>query len=216
MIELLMKFIDIILHLESYLDILIPKLGIETYVVLFAIIFAETGLVITPFLPGDSLLFAIGAFAARGMLNVSILFVLLSLAAIVGDSLNYSIGKYLGSRVFREQSRFFKREYLLKTEAFYEKHGSKTIILARFIPIIRTFAPFVAGVGKMKYSKFLAYNILGGILWVGLMLFAGYFFGNVPFVKENFSLVMIAIIVLSFMPGVIEFIRYKFRKESSS
>ena len=213
MIELLMKFIDIILHLESYLDILIPKLGIETYVVLFAIIFAETGLVITPFLPGDSLLFAIGAFAARGMLNVSILFVLLSLAAIVGDSLNYSIGKYLGSRVFREQSRFFKREYLLKTEAFYEKHGSKTIILARFIPIIRTFAPFVAGVGKMKYMKFLAYNIIGGILWVALFVFGGYYFGNIPIVKDNFSIVIIIIIIASIIPIIIEVWKHYRKKE---
>ncbi len=208
-VELFMKLVDVVIHLESYLDVLIPKLGAETYALLFAIIFAETGFVITPFLPGDSLLFAIGTLAARGALNMVVLFVLLCLAAIAGDSLNYSIGKYLGPRVFREKSRLFKREYLLKTEEFYEKHGSKTIILARFIPVIRTFAPFVAGIGRMKYGRFIAYNILGGVLWVGLMLFAGFFFGNIPFVKENFSAVIMAIIVLSFLPGIIEFLRHR-------
>lgn len=211
-IELIRKFIDVVLHLENYLDVLIPKFGAETYAVLFMIIFAETGFVVMPFLPGDSLLFAVGAFAARGALNITVLFVILSLAAILGDSLNYSIGKYLGPKVFREQSRFFKREYLVKTEHFYEKHGHKTIVLARFIPIIRTFAPFVAGVGKMQYGKFIFYNVLGGVLWVGLMLFAGYFFGNIPFVKENFSAVIIAIIVLSILPGIIELLRHKLKK----
>ena len=165
-----------------------------------------------PFLPGDSLLFAIGAFAARGALNVTVLFVLLGLAAILGDSLNYSIGKYLGPKVFKEQSRFFKKEYLVKTEQFYEKHGHKTIVIARFIPIIRTFAPFVAGVGKMQYGKFMFYNVLGGVLWVGLMLFAGYFFGNMQFVKENFSAVVIVIIFLSVLPGIIELLRHKLKK----
>lgn len=212
-IELAKKFIDVILHLENYLDFLIPKLGGETYALLFIIIFAETGFVVTPFLPGDSLLFAVGAFAARGALNVTALFVLLSAAAILGDSLNYSVGKYLGPKVFHERSRFFKREHLVKTEQFYEKHGHKTIVIARFIPIIRTFAPFVAGIGKMQYSKFIFYNVLGGALWVGLMLFAGYFFGNIPFVKENFSAVIMAIIFLSVLPGIIEMLRHKFRKD---
>jgi len=211
-VELIKRFIDVILHLENYLDVLIPKLGTETYAVLFMIIFAETGFVVMPFLPGDSLLFAIGAFAARGALNVTVLFVLLGLAAILGDSLNYSIGKYLGPKVFKEQSRFFKKEYLVKTEQFYEKHGHKTIVIARFIPIIRTFAPFVAGVGKMQYGKFMFYNVLGGVLWVGLMLFAGYFFGNMQFVKENFSAVVIVIIFLSVLPGIIELLRHKLKK----
>lgn len=212
MIELLTKFIDIILHLEKYLDIIIPRFGMETYGILFGIIFAETGFVVTPFLPGDSLLFAIGAFASRGILNIYMLFVLLCIAAILGDSLNYAIGKHLGRRVFHEKSRLFKMEHLIKTEEFYKKHGSKTIILARFIPIIRTFAPFVAGIGKMEYKKFAAYNITGGILWVSIMLFAGYFFGNIPFVRNNFSAVIMAIIVISLLPAVFEFIKHLRKK----
>ena len=211
-IETANKLIEILLHLDKYLTILIQKFGVGIYFILFLIIFAETGLVITPFLPGDSLLFAVGAFAAQGTLDVITLFVILSIAAILGDSLNYSIGKFLGPKVFTQDSKYFKKEYLLKTEQFYEKHGPKTIVIARFLPIVRTFAPFVAGIGKMEYSKFIVYNIIGGISWVAIFIFGGYFFGNLPIVKENFAVVIIAIIALSLIPGIIEFIKHKARK----
>jgi membrane-associated protein len=199
--------IDFILHLDKYLDLIIRSTGIWTYLILFVVIFIETGLVVTPFLPGDSLLFAAGALAALGSLNVVALFVLLAVAAVVGDTVNYWIGHYIGDKAFTTKSRFLKREYLDRTQAFYEKHGGKTIFLARFVPIIRTFAPFVAGVGHMRYGYFISYNIFGGIVWTALFIFAGYFFGNVPFVRENFSLVVIAIVLISVMPAVVEIIR---------
>lgn len=199
--------IDFILHLDKYLDLIIRSVGLWTYFILFVVIFIETGLVVTPFLPGDSLLFAAGAFAALGSLNMAALFVILALAAVLGDTANYWIGHYIGDRAFTTKSRFFKREYLERTQAFYEKYGGKTIFLARFVPIIRTFAPFVAGVGKMRYGYFISYNVFGGILWTGLFIFAGYFFGNVPFVRNNFSLVVIAIVLISVVPAVVEVIR---------
>lgn len=201
-----------ILHIDVYLTDIIQKFGTQTYILLFIILFCETGLVITPFLPGDSLLFAIGALSSQGALNIYVLFLVLSIAVIIGDSLNYKIGQFLGKRAFKEDSKLFKKEYLIKTEKFYEKHGNKTIVLARFIPIIRTFAPFVAGIGNMNYKKFLAYNIFGGIIWVGLLLFAGYFFGNITYVKENFSLVILAIIFISLLPPIIEY--WRERKKS--
>lgn len=179
-----------------------------TYLVLFLIIFCETGLVFTPFLPGDSLLFAAGALAALGSLNPLILFLLLAVAAILGDTANYWIGEFIGEKLFDSKKlKFLKREHLDKTHQFYEKHGGKTIIIARFVPIIRTFAPFVAGIGSMTYPKFLSYNFLGGILWVGLFIFGGYYFGNLPFVKSNFSTVILAIVIISVLPGVIEYLR---------
>jgi membrane-associated protein len=199
--------IDFILHLDKYLDLIIRSVGIWTYLILFVTIFIETGLVVTPFLPGDSLLFAAGAFAALGSLNVAALFVILALAAVLGDTVNYWIGHYIGDRAFTTKSRFLKREYLERTQAFYEKYGGKTIFLARFVPIIRTFAPFVAGVGKMRYGYFISYNVFGGIIWTGLFIFTGYFFGNVPFVRSNFSLVVIAIVLISVVPAVVEVIR---------
>jgi membrane-associated protein len=207
--EFFYYIIDFIINIDKHLSELISAYGTLTYFILFAIIFAETGLVITPFLPGDSLLFAAGTFAALGSIDVYILFVLLCIAAIVGDTVNYWVGHYIGPRVFKENRRFIKKEYLERTHAFYEKHGGKTIIIARFIPIIRTFAPFVAGVGAMTYSKFILYNVSGGILWIGSFLFLGYFFGNIPFVRSNFSLVILAIIILSVLPGVFEYFRHK-------
>src|SRR3989339_1446732 len=199
--------IDLFLHLDEHLNELILKYGIVTYVILFLVIFAETGLVVTPFLPGDSLLFAAGTFAALGSFDVVLLFVLLCIAAILGDTVNYWIGHYFGPKVFHKETRFIKKEYLERTHNFYEKHGGKTIIIARFIPIIRTFAPFVAGVGAMTYSKFIQYNIIGGMLWCALFVYAGYFFGNLEFVKSNFSFIVIAIILISVLPGVAEFLR---------
>jgi membrane-associated protein len=199
--------IDFILHLDKYLDLIIRSVGIWTYLILFGVIFVETGVVIMPFLPGDSLLFAAGAMSGLGSLNVFVLFFSLSAAAVLGDTINYWIGHSLGPKVFTSDSRLFKREHLERTQAFYAKHGGKTIFLARFIPIIRTFAPFVAGVGKMRYGYFLSYNIFGGIIWTGLFIFAGYFFGNLEFVRENFSLVVIAIVVISIMPAVWEWVR---------
>jgi membrane-associated protein len=205
--DFISSLIDFILHLDKHLNEIIQTYGAWTYLLLFLIIFMETGLVITPFLPGDSLLFAAGAFAAQGSLNVFVLFILLSFAAILGDTVNYWIGHYIGPKAFSGNVRFLKKEYLDRTHAFYEKHGGKTIILARFIPIIRTFAPFVAGIGAMTYSHFILYNVIGGVLWVGLFTFGGYFFGNLPFVKDNFIIVIITIIFISVLPAVIEFIR---------
>ncbi len=204
------QFIDLFLHLDKHLNTVIATYGVWTYSILFLIVFCETGLVVTPILPGDSLLFAAGAFAAAGSLNVWVIFVLLTVAAIIGDSVNYQIGHYIGPRVFTGNVRFLKKEYLDRTHRFYEKYGGKTIIIARFVPIVRTFAPFVAGVGAMTYPRFLAYNVIGGLLWVILFVFGGYHFGNLPFVKKNFSLVILAIIVISVMPGVIEFLRAKY------
>jgi len=203
-------FIDFFLHLDKHLAEVIASYGVYTYVLLFVIIFLETGLVVTPILPGDSLLFAAGTFAALGSLHVGVVFGLLAVAAVLGDTVNYAIGKYLGPKVFHfPKSRFFNPEHLKKTHAFYEKYGGKTIIIARFVPIVRTFAPFVAGIGAMTYPKFLAYNIVGGIAWVAICVFAGYFFGNLPFVRQNFSLVILAIIVISVMPAVIEYLRHR-------
>lgn len=200
--------LDIILHLDKYVSFIIQNYGVFTYFILFFVIFLETGLVITPFLPGDSLLFVSGAFAASGVINVFILFLILAIAAILGDTFNYWIGNYFGEKVF-VKSRFFRKEYLEKTKNFYEKYGGKTIIIARFIPIVRTFAPFVAGVGKMDYLKFLSFNIIGGIGWVGLFLFGGYYFGAIPFVQENLSVIVLLIIFISLLPVIFEFIKEK-------
>ncbi|MDP2708546.1 MAG: DedA family protein [bacterium] len=205
-----MEIFDFILHIDGYLANVIGLFGPWTYVILFAIIFAETGLVITPFLPGDSLLFAAGALAGGGFLNIWAVYLVMLAAAILGDSINYWIGHQLGPRVFSgENPRFFKKAYLEKTREFYEKHGGKTIILARFMPIIRTFAPFVAGVGKMRYSAFLLYNIVGAFVWVTSLALAGYFFGGLPLVKANFEYVVIGIIVLSLVPMGIEYLKYR-------
>lgn len=205
-----MEFFDFIFHIDEYLANIIALFGDWTYVVLFAVIFAETGLVVTSFLPGDSLLFAVGALAGGGLLNIWIVYVVMVIAAITGDTVNYWIGYRFGDKVFsKENSRIFKKAYLEKTREFYEKHGGKTIILARFLPIIRTFAPFVAGLGKMHYNTFLLYNIVGAFVWVTSLTFAGYFFGSLPFVKENFEYVVIGIIVLSLLPMVIEYLKYR-------
>jgi membrane-associated protein len=216
MADLFFNLIDVFLHLDRHLTGLLNYFGNWTYLVVFLIIFCETGLVVTPILPGDSLLFGLGAFAAnpylKGPLALELLFITLSLAAIAGDSVNYTIGRYVGPKVFyRENSRFFNKAYLEKTRRFYEKHGGKTIIIARFVPIIRTFAPFVAGIGSMSYGKFISYNVIGGILWISLFIFGGYFFGNIPFVKNNFTLVIISIIIVSILPGVIEYFRQQHR-----
>ncbi len=208
--DLVHWFVDFFLHLDTHLAQVIHAYGTWTYALLFLIVFLETGLVVTPFLPGDSLLFAAGSFAALGALDVSALFLLLSVAAVLGDTVNYAIGKYLGPKVFHfPKSRFFNPEHLRRTHDFYEKYGAKTIVIARFVPIVRTFAPFVAGIGKMSYPKFLAYNVAGGVLWVALCVFAGYFFGNLPFVKRNFTLVILAIIFVSVLPAVVEFLRHR-------
>lgn len=210
--ELIKTFIDLFLHLDRHLTSVFENYGLWTYLILFLIIFCETGLVVTPFLPGDSLLFGVGALAAGTSLNIGWLFILLSIAAILGDAVNYWIGHLLGPKVFqREDSRFLKKEYLDRTHRFYEKYGGKTIIFARFVPIIRTFAPFVAGIGRMRYGHFALYNIVGGLLWISLFLFGGYFFGNIPVVKQNFTLVILGIIVVSILPGVIEFARARTR-----
>ena len=202
--------LDLILHLDQHLNGFIRDFGLWTYLLLFLIIFFETGLVITPILPGDSLLFAAGTFAATGALEPLWLFFLLSLAAIAGDTVNYWAGNLVGPKIFhQEKVRFFKKEYLDRTHAFYEKHGGKTIIIARFIPIIRTFAPFVAGIGQMTYLRFISYNVIGGIAWIAIFIFGGYFFGNIPLVKRNFTLVILAIIFVSILPGLIEIVRQR-------
>lgn len=207
--ELIRYLVDFILHLDQHLGEMIARFGVGTYAILATIVFAETGLVITPFLPGDSLLFAAGAFAGLGSLDPWILFVLLTAMAIIGDTVNYWVGAWVGPRAFTGEVRWLKREYLDRTHAFFERHGGKTIILARFVPIIRTFAPFVAGVGTMTYSRFLTYNVVGAVVWVGLFVWAGYFFGNLPVVRDNFTLVILAIIVLSVMPMVVEYVRLR-------
>ncbi len=210
------NLINFILHLDIHLSDIIQKFGSWTYGILFLIVFAETGLVATPFLPGDSLLFAAGTFAAIGSLNVFALYSILLIAAILGDTVNYSIGKFLGAEAFERYPRIFKKKHLEKTHSFYEKYGNKTIVLARFVPIVRTFAPFIAGVGKMNYLRFLTYNIFGGFLWVTLFVFGGYYFGNMPLVKENFSAVILTIIILSFVPMIWEIWKYKRHKKKYS
>lgn len=208
--EIIQFIVEAALHLDKNLIIIIDKFGVFTYLVLFLVIFAETGFVVTPFLPGDSLLFAAGTFSTKETLNPFILFFLLSLAAILGDTVNYWVGSFVGPKAFKnENARFFKKRYLERTSQFYEKHGGKTIVLARFIPIIRTFAPFVAGIAKMNYFRFLAYNLVGGIAWVGFFVFIGNRFGNLAVVRDNFSLTIIAIIFISILPGVIEFIKQR-------
>jgi membrane-associated protein len=208
--ELLKYLIDFVLHLDKHLVELVQHYGVWTYALLFLIIFCETGLVVTPFLPGDSLLFAIGALAAKGALNIYWVMILLSLAGILGDTVNYWIGQSVGPKVFiSSSSRWLNRSHLERTHEFYEKYGGKTIIIARFIPIIRTFAPFVAGIGRMSYAKFLAYNVVGGVLWICLFSLAGYWFGNIPVVKNNFTLVIFAIIIISVLPAVFEVLRAK-------
>ncbi len=207
--------LDLLLRLDHHMVWLTTEYGVWTYVILFVVVFAETGLVITPFLPGDSLLFAAGAVAALGTLNVPLLIVLLVIAAVVGDGVNYAIGSAFGERVFTSaQSRWFNRSYLERTHAFYERHGGKTIILARFVPIVRTFAPFVAGIGKMTYGKFAVYNVTGAVIWVVGFVVLGYLFGNHPTVKRNFTLVIFGIVVVSVVPMVFEFFKLRFGSRS--
>jgi membrane-associated protein len=205
--EYILKLIDIFLHLDKYLGEVIRNYGTWTYMLLFFVVFMETGFVVTPFLPGDSLIFAAGTFAGMKYLNIWGLWILFCAAAITGDTANYWIGHAIGPRAFSGSVRFLKKEYMDRTHAFFEKHGGKTIILARFIPIIRTFAPFVAGVGAMTYGHFIAYNVIGGVLWVSLFLFGGYFFGGLQFVQDNFSFVVLAIILISVSPVIVEFIK---------
>ena len=208
--EFATNLINIFLHLDKFLGSLIINYGNIVYIIIFCVIFFETGLVITPFLPGDSLLFAIGSFSALGYLDLKLSLLLVFIAAVMGDAANYHIGKFIGSKVFHyENSRIFKKEYLDKTHNFYEKYGAKTIVIARFVPIVRTFAPFVAGVGEMGYKKFLLYNASGAFLWSFVIVLAGYYFGNVKIVKENFSLVIIAIIIISILPAIIEYLKAK-------
>ncbi|MEJ5264606.1 MAG: DedA family protein [Bacteroidales bacterium] len=207
-----MKFlIDFVLHIDRHLHEIILTYNTWTYLILFLIVFCETGLVVTPFLPGDSLLFAAGTFAAIGALNIAVLVLVLFCAAILGDSNNYFIGRFIGQKVYEKNYRLIKREYLDKTHAFYEKHGGKTVIFARFMPILRTFAPFVAGVGTMFYPRFLMFSVIGNLLWVNIFCWAGYFFANNSFVKNNFSMVIIGIIMVSLLPPVITVIREKFK-----
>ncbi len=206
MFIMLLQLFEIIIHLDKYLQEIVNEYSIMTYIFLFLIIFFETGIVITPFLPGDSLLFVAGALAATGSFKIEILFLIIFVAAIIGDTLNYYIGKFIGPKIFKKESSiFFHKEYLVKAQKFYEKYGKKTIILARFIPIIRTFAPFVAGIGVMPYNIFLTYNIFGALLWCSLFIFGGYLFGNIPLVKENFGLFILAIIFISLLPLLKEF-----------
>jgi membrane-associated protein len=213
-LNLIRDFINFVLHMDEQLPVIVNSIGGWTYVALFVVIFIETGVVVMPFLPGDSLLFAAGATAAlpNSGLNTLLLWFLMAIAAILGDTANYWIGHSVGPKVFTTGSRWFKKEYLDRTHAFYEKHGGKTILLARFIPIIRTFAPFVAGIGEMRYGYFLSYNVVGGILWTGLFLWAGHFFGSLPFVQKNFELVIFAIIFISFIPAVLEFVKGRTNK----
>ncbi len=199
--------LDLFLHLDKHLGTILDIFGVWTYALLFGVIFLETGFVVTPFLPGDSLLFAAGAFAALGYLNLAWLLLLMGLAAILGDTVNYWIGHLLGERAYAGEFRFIKKEHLDRTHAFYEKHGGKAVILGRFVPIVRTFVPFVAGVGAMTYPRFLWFNVIGGLLWTSLFLTAGYFFGNIPVVKENFTFVVLGIIFVSVLPMVYEYLK---------
>lgn len=214
MLDLISQFFDILLHIDVYLDQWVTDYQTWTYLILFVIVFCETGLVVTPFLPGDSLLFAAGALASRpsNPLDTGLLILVFFLAALIGDNTNYFIGRFLGHKVYEKDYRLIRRKYLDKTHAFYEKHGGKTLVIARFMPIIRTFAPFVAGVGTMKYPRFLLFCIFGNLLWVNLFCFAGHFFADNPFVKNNFSMVILAIILVSLLPPVVTVIRQKFIK----
>lgn len=207
--DFLNQTINIFVHLDKYLGTIISDFGPLTYVLLFLILFLETGVVVTPFLPGDSLLFAAGALSATGAMNIFFLYIILTGAAIIGDSVNYWIGKIIGPRIFEmKRIPLIKKEHLTRTEKFYEKYGGKTIFLARFIPIIRTFAPFVAGIGRMSYSHFIVYNIIGGLAWVTLFLLGGYFFGNLPLIKENFHITIFGIILISLLPILVEYIKH--------
>ena len=208
---LLTFLIDFIIHIDKYIDLLINTFGVFSYVILFCIVFLETGIVLAPFLPGDSLLFVTGTFAALGSLNIFILFFVFLAAAIIGDSVNYWIGDFFGEKVFNNW-KFFRKEHLNRTKKFFKKHGGKTILLARFVPIVRTFAPFVAGVGKMHYRTFLFFNVIGAILWVSLFLLSGYFFGRLSFVKENLTLFIILIVFVSLIPMIIEYFRSRKKK----
>jgi len=211
-VELLATLFDIALHLDRHLQALVAAHGAWIYLILFVIVFCETGLVVTPFLPGDSLLFVAGTVAAAGGMNVHLLVVLLFIAAVLGDAVNYAVGHYIGPRVFRSgESRWLNPKHLQRAHDFYERHGGKTIIIARFVPIIRTYAPFVAGAASMTYARFAFYNITGAALWVVSLGYAGYFFGNVPWVKANLTLVIIGIIILSILPGIIEILRHRNR-----
>lgn len=208
--EFILNAFDFVIHLDHHLRELVQDYGSWTYLIICLVLFCETGLVVTPFLPGDSLLFALGALAATGAMDLGLLFLLLPLAVMVGDNTNYWIGYITGAKIFeKEKIRFIKKEYLERTQKFYDKHGGKTITLARFVPIIRTFAPFVAGVGRMKYWYFLSYSIGGGLLWITIFLLAGFFFGNLPFVKNNFVIVIFGIIAVSLVPAVVEFLRHR-------
>ncbi len=201
---------DLFLHLDKHLSTIISNYGALTYLILFVIVFCETGLVVTPFLPGDSLLFAAGVFASMGQLNVAGIIVMLCIAAVLGDTVNYAVGHFLGPRIFRgENVRFLNKKHLDRTHEFFERYGPETIIIARFVPIVRTFAPFVAGMGSMSYPKFLTYNVFGGVLWVNLLTLGGYLFANVSVVRDHFSFVVIAIIIISVLPGVYEFLRQR-------
>jgi membrane-associated protein len=213
--ELIKQGIDILLNVDEYLSQVISWAGMWTYLLMFFIVFAETGLVVTPLLPGDSLLFALGAFAAKGDLSLWLLMIILFVAAVLGDTVNYAAGNYIGPRVFTDKIRFLNREHLERTHHFFERYGGKTIIIARFVPIVRTFAPFVAGVGSMTYSTFIFYNIIGALLWVPICLLAGFFFGNLPFVKNNFEAVLLGIIAVSLMPAVFEIVREKLKSRQT-
>ncbi len=209
--ELLTQFIDIVLHLDRHLVLLIEQYGYWVYGILFLIIFCETGLIVTPFLPGDSLLFVVGALTATGALDLQWVILLLMAAAFLGDNTNYWIGRLVGPKIFTKESRWLNRAYLTKTEAFYEKHGGKTVLLARFLPILRTFAPFVAGLGRMFYSRFVLFSIAGAVVWINSLVLAGYFFGNIPLIKNNLTLVVLGIIVLSLLPGLVHYLRERAR-----
>jgi membrane-associated protein len=216
--DYLKSLIDLFLHLDKHLENVVPIYGTWIYLLLFLIIFCETGLVVTPILPGDSLLFAVGAVAAKPSmsLNVGVCFIIISAAAFLGDTTNYWLGYYFGPKVFsKEKSRIFNKQYLIRTQKFYDKYGGKTIIMARFVPIVRTFAPFVAGIGKMGYLRFISYSIFGTLLWTSLCLFGGYFFGSIPIVKNNFSIAILAVVFISLLPAIIEFLRHRYRADKS-
>jgi len=205
---MILQFIDVFIHLDKYLTAIIQSYGTWTYLILFAIIFCETGLVVLPFLPGDSLIFAAGALAALGALDIKWLIIMMGLAAVAGDTVNYWIGRWVGPKIFQKENvKLLNKQHLMEAHAFYERYGGITIILARFMPFVRTFAPFVAGIGTMSYWRFMSYNLIGGIAWINLFGLMGYFFGNLPYIKKNFSLVIIAIVVISVMPAVIEYFK---------